>query len=149
VPWALRIDADHSPDGRPGTFHPTFLYESLCTLALAGLLLLIDRRRKVRPGHLMALYIIGYGIIRFFVEGMRIDEAHHVGGLRWNQWVAIAAIVGGGIYLLVTRNQPQPHDPTPPAHTDALDEPDDDAEDVTDEPVVDEETMEVEEVEME
>ena len=112
VPWALRIDADHSPDGHPGTFHPTFLYESLATFTLAGMLLLIDRRRKVRPGHLMALYILGYGIIRFFVEGMRIDEAHHIGGLRWNQWVAIAAVVGAIIYLLATRNRPRP-EPTP------------------------------------
>ena len=113
LPWALRIDGDHSPDGRPGTFHPTFLYESLCTLALAGLLLTIDRRRNLRPGHLVALYIIGYGVIRFFVEGMRIDEAHHVGGLRWNQWVALAAVIGGGIYLLATRNRPLPHEHAP------------------------------------
>ena len=41
------------------------------------------------------MYFIGYGIGRFWVEGMRIDQADHVGGLRFNQWVAVAMIVGG------------------------------------------------------
>jgi prolipoprotein diacylglyceryltransferase len=72
-------------------------------------LLLIDRRTKVRPGNLMALYVGGYGVIRFFVEGLRIDEAHRVGGLRWNQWVALAAIVGAALYLFMSsRREPAP-----------------------------------------
>lgn len=109
LPWALRIDAAHAIDsagnllGHPATYHPTFLYESLSNLVLCGLLILIGRRFKLRPGNLLVTYLIGYGIIRFWVEGLRIDEAHHVGGLRWNQWVALAAVVGGIAYLLVSR----------------------------------------------
>lgn len=110
LPWALRVsDAQAAAAGyAPGTtFHPTFLYESLANLLLCGLLLLLDRRVKVRTGHLMAYYLMGYGVIRFFVEGLRIDEAHHVGGLRWNQWVALAAVVGGAIYLFISsRHEP-------------------------------------------
>ena len=104
LPWALRIDDEHIPQGYSlgTTFHPTFLYESLANLALCGILLLIDRRTTARPGHLMAMYVMGYGFIRFFVEGLRIDEAHHVGGLRWNQWVSVAAMVGGAAYLLIS-----------------------------------------------
>jgi phosphatidylglycerol---prolipoprotein diacylglyceryl transferase len=107
LPWGLEIDADKvPPQYAPGTlFHPTFLYESIANLALCGILLLIDRRTKVRPGHLMAMYVVGYGIIRFFVEGLRIDEAHHLGGLRWNQWVALAAIVGGSLYLILSKSK--------------------------------------------
>jgi len=107
LPWGLEIDADRLPNGyAPGTlFHPTFLYESLANFALVGILLLIDKRFRVRGGHLMAMYIMGYGAIRFFVEGLRIDEAHHVAGLRWNQWVALAGIVGGGIYLLISNRR--------------------------------------------
>jgi len=110
LPWAVRIDAAHATDsagnllGHAATYHPTFLYESLGNFALAGVLLLIDKRFKVRPGNLMAMYIGGYGVIRFFVEGLRIDEAHHVGGLRWNQWIALAAVLGAGIFLFVRRN---------------------------------------------
>ncbi len=30
------------------------------------------------------------------------------GGLRWNQWVALAAILGGVGYIIITRNKPYP-----------------------------------------
>ncbi len=109
LPWGLEIDADRAPEYPPGTlFHPTFLYESLSNFALAGILLLIDRRFRVRPGHLMAMYLMGYGVIRFFVEGLRIDKATEVGGLRWNQWVALAMVVGGGAYLLISTRYSEP-----------------------------------------
>ncbi|MEO6350038.1 MAG: prolipoprotein diacylglyceryl transferase, partial [Candidatus Limnocylindrales bacterium] len=56
LPWALRIDADHLVnDPSTGekfvagtTFHPTFLYESLWSLATVGILLYIDRRWRPR-----------------------------------------------------------------------------------------------------
>ncbi len=103
LPWALRVDPDKVPAAyRPGTtFHPTFLYESLWDLALCGVLLLIDKRWKLRSGRLMAVYLGGYAIGRFWVEGLRIDEAHHLGGLRWNQWVALVVGVLALAYLVV------------------------------------------------
>ena len=103
LPWALEIsDAKTTAAGYPvgTTFHPTFLYESLWNLALCGALLWIDRRFKLRPPRLFALYVIGYGVGRFWVEGLRIDAADNVAGLRWNQWVAIIAILGSILYLL-------------------------------------------------
>ena len=47
LPWALRIDPEHRPPGYEqfATFHPTFLYEALWTLALAGLLVGIDKKK--------------------------------------------------------------------------------------------------------
>ena len=110
LPWGLRIDAQHRPAeyANSPTFHPTFLYESLANVLLCVMLIVLDRRKSIRPGNLFALYLGGYGAIRFFVEGMRIDEAHKVGGLRWNQWVALAAVLGAAAYLVVKRNQLQP-----------------------------------------
>ncbi|MEX0848040.1 MAG: prolipoprotein diacylglyceryl transferase family protein [Ilumatobacteraceae bacterium] len=105
LPWGLEISPGRVAAGGypPGTlFHPTFLYESLWNLALCGFLLLLDRRRPMRPPRLMAVYLLGYGIGRFWVEGLRIDLAPHVGGLRWNQWVALAVVVGSTVYLIVT-----------------------------------------------
>jgi prolipoprotein diacylglyceryl transferase len=104
VPWALEIDDAHLPAGYPPgtTFHPTFLYESLWNFALCGLLLWVQRRFRLAAGRLMAVYIIGYGVGRFWIEGLRIDPSHEVAGLRWNQWVALAAIAGGTIWLLAT-----------------------------------------------
>lgn len=103
LPWALRIDAAHLPAGYPlgTTFHPAFLYESLWNLALCGLLLWIDRRFHLRPGRLFAVYLLGYGIGRFWIEGLRIDPAKHAGGLRLNQWMAIVVVAGSAGYLVV------------------------------------------------
>jgi prolipoprotein diacylglyceryl transferase len=103
LPWGLRIDADKIPPGyAPGTtFHPTFLYESLWNFALCIVLLRIDRRFKLRPGRLFAMYVVGYAIGRFWVEGLRIDPARSAGGLRLNQWVALIVGVGAVVYLLL------------------------------------------------
>jgi prolipoprotein diacylglyceryl transferase len=101
VPWALQIDDDKIPAGfAPGTtFHPTFLYESLWNFALCIALLRIDRRFTLRPGRLFAMYIVGYAIGRFWVEGLRIDPAHTTGGLRLNQWVALITGAAALLYL--------------------------------------------------
>ena len=110
LPWGLKIGAEHMPDGyAPGTlFHPTFLYEALWNLALAVLLIVIGRRMMTsRPGRLMALYVGGYGLGRFWVEGLRIDPAKSGGGLRLNQWMAIAMMAGCLLYLLVDARRAQ------------------------------------------
>lgn len=105
LPWALTVDAEFLPAGAAigTTFHPTFLYESLWNLALAGALILLDRRRPLGGGRLMAVYVAGYGVGRFWVEGLRIDPADSLGGLRWNQWVALAAVIGSVIVLVRTK----------------------------------------------
>jgi prolipoprotein diacylglyceryl transferase len=103
LPWGLRIDTEHLPAGyAPGTtFHPTFLYESLWNFALCIALLRIDRRFRLRPGRLFAMYVVGYAVGRFWIEGLRIDPAHSIGGLRLNQWVALIAAAGAALYLAV------------------------------------------------
>jgi prolipoprotein diacylglyceryl transferase len=108
LPWALEIDDAYLLDGYASgtTFHPTFLYELLWSLALCGVLLWIDRKWRPGLGQLMAMYIIGYGTGRFWVEGLRIDRADELAGLRWNQWVAIAMVVGGSVALAMMRRNP-------------------------------------------
>ena len=114
LPWALEIDDAHQPAGAVTgtTYHPTFLYESLWNVALVGVLFWVQRTYKLGPGRLMAVYIMGYGAGRFWVEGLRVDASRHVAGLRWNQWVALAAIVGGLLYLLATWGKKWPEDVT-------------------------------------
>ena len=53
--------------------HPTFLYESICTLAIFIILSIISRKRKF-TGEITYLYIILYGLARFFIEGLRTDS---------------------------------------------------------------------------
>lgn len=108
LPWALEIDDAHLLDGFASgtTFHPTFLYEMLWSLALCAVLLWIDRKYRPPLGQLMPMYVIGYGLGRFWVEGLRIDRADEIAGLRWNQWVAVAAVIGGGVVLAFMRRHP-------------------------------------------
>lgn len=53
--------------------HPTFLYESAWNLALL-LLLLCYRKRKAFQGEVCLLYLGGYGLGRFLIEGLRTDK---------------------------------------------------------------------------
>ena len=95
APWALSIPQSLRPVGYQEfqTFHPTFLYESLWCLLLA--IVLIYLTPKYSGGAIFALYVAGYSAARFFIEGLRIDEAHTWGGLRLNQYVSLLVCVGG------------------------------------------------------
>ena len=98
LPWGLEIDVNHRPtDPRyfgATTFHPTFLYELLWDVAgVLLLVLLIQRRFRIRPPGLFALYVSWYTFGRFFEELLRIDPAHHFAGLRLNAWVSIVVFV--------------------------------------------------------
>lgn len=120
APWALVIhewdagagQAVTDAAGEPvvlGTFQPTFLYESLWCLALAVVLLLLDRRVAFRRGQVFALYIVGYTLGRFFIELMRTDPAQLVLGQRINVWVAVAVGVAGVVlYLVLGRRSEHP-----------------------------------------
>ncbi|MDO8391672.1 MAG: prolipoprotein diacylglyceryl transferase [Actinomycetota bacterium] len=107
LPWALEIDDEHLPSGYASgtTFHPTFLYEVLWNLSLCGALILIGARLKLRPGRLLAVYVVGYSIGRFWIEGLRIDPANSGGGWRLNQWTALVAGLGAVAYLMIDRWQ--------------------------------------------
>jgi prolipoprotein diacylglyceryl transferase len=97
LPWGLEIDPAHRPAGylNVATFHPTFLYEALWNLALAGGLVLWERHHpNSRPGRLFAFYVAGYAVGRAWVEALRIDPAAHLFGVRWNIWMSFIAFVG-------------------------------------------------------
>jgi prolipoprotein diacylglyceryl transferase len=101
LPWGLEISPMNRPFGYQAmaTFHPTFLYEALWNLALAGLLVLIDRRRVLRPGRIFALYLGGYAVGRFLVESLRIDNANRILGLRVNTWTSVVVFAGVALFL--------------------------------------------------
>jgi len=126
LPWGLDIDPEHRPDGLAdvATYHPTFLYEALWNLALAGLLIIWERRHPhQRPGRLFALYVAGYALGRLWVEALRIDPATRLLGLRVNIWTSLAAFTGAAAWLLLTRHEPSdastPDAPGPPPQPEA------------------------------
>ncbi|HEV8116029.1 MAG TPA: prolipoprotein diacylglyceryl transferase [Acidimicrobiales bacterium] len=108
LPWGLRIDPENRPSGfeASDTFHPTFLYESLWCLIVVGILLAVERRRRLKPGQLFALYVALYTVGRWVIETLRIDSATQVAGFRVNELVAPAvgtlALIA---FLLLGRRQ--------------------------------------------
>ena len=111
VAWALEIDRENAPvefrnsDAVVPTFHPTFLYESLWNLSLVGVILWIDRQGWLPRGRLIAVYLIGYGIGRWWVESLRIDPANEIAGLRVNIWMSLALIIGGIVVTFWPRRE--------------------------------------------
>ncbi|MDK2809253.1 MAG: phosphatidylglycerol---prolipoprotein diacylglyceryl transferase [Clostridiales bacterium] len=58
--------------------HPTFLYESVWNFILLLVLIWYSPRKKF-DGEVILLYMVGYGIGRFWIEGIRTDQL-----LLWN-----------------------------------------------------------------
>ena len=101
LPWGLEIDAAHRPAGytQYATFHPTFLYELVACVLIAAVLFRFGRRGA--PGQVFALYVMLYCAARFGIESFRIDTAHHVLGLRLNEYTAL--LVGAGAAFMYRR----------------------------------------------
>ncbi|MFJ6013479.1 prolipoprotein diacylglyceryl transferase [Streptomyces sp. NPDC092952] len=100
LPWALKIS--EGPNRVAGTYHPTFLYESLWCIGVALLVIWADRRFKLGHGRAFALYVAAYCAGRGWIEYMRVDEAHHVLGLRLNVWTALIVFVLAVVYMVVS-----------------------------------------------
>ncbi|MFQ6172606.1 prolipoprotein diacylglyceryl transferase [Oryzobacter sp. R7] len=124
LPWGLTIHEWDNGAGRAvvdasgepvvlGTFHPTFLYESLFLVVLAAALLVLDRRRRLHPGAVFGLYVAGYPIGRIVVERMRTDDAEVVLGQRLNVWTSILVFLLGLWIVWFTRRRAERTD-TPP-----------------------------------
>jgi len=87
------------PDGIVPTkelVHPTPVYESLSNFMLFALLWALRKRFK-RPGILFAIYLIGAGLSRFFVEFIRQPEGRpdRFWGLRDAHLVAMGSVLLG------------------------------------------------------
>lgn len=83
--------------------HPTFLYESCWNLLLL-ISLLIYRKYKKGNGEIFFLYIAGYGLGRFWIEGLRTDQlVVPVINIAASQIVAVLSIVAGIIGVIWCR----------------------------------------------
>jgi phosphatidylglycerol:prolipoprotein diacylglycerol transferase len=95
-PWAMSY-----PNGVVPTedkVHPTPVYE---TLALGlGAYILWRFRDRVRPGLLFAGYLLWGGTTRFLVEFLRRNDPVAI-GLTVAQWISLAMMVAGAVWLVV------------------------------------------------
>ena len=82
-------------------YQPTFLYGSLWCL-LAVIVILIVRRLKItKVGQPTAIYLMWYGLGRFFIETMRTDSLM-LGGFKVAQIVSVIMIIVGLIVIMIT-----------------------------------------------
>ncbi|WP_055588422.1 prolipoprotein diacylglyceryl transferase [Streptacidiphilus griseoplanus] len=128
LPWGLTIDYDHRPDATKAlaTYHPTFLYESLWCIGVAVLVIWADRRFRLGHGRAFALYVAAYTVGRFWIEYLRVDEAHHILGLRLNDWTSIVVFLGAVVYLVLSaKRHPGRETDIDPAARAAVDDPQD------------------------
>ena len=116
LPWGLEID----PARRPAqfadseTFHPTFLYEFGWNILGVIVLLLVDRRFRIKPPGLFALYVAWYTFGRTFEELIRIDPSHEYLGFRLNFYVSATLFVLAVIWFVWAQRRPVGGEPPKP-----------------------------------
>jgi phosphatidylglycerol---prolipoprotein diacylglyceryl transferase len=110
LPWGIPIDCAHRIDAYPCTafplettrFHPLFLYESMS--GIIGMLVLVYLGSKVLrwriPGDLLFVFFMWYGIVRFALEALRLNNWTFF-GIPTAQLVSIAFVVIGVAGLIV------------------------------------------------
>lgn len=90
LPWRIFISPEKRIAGfeQFSYFHPLFLYEGL--MVIIGWLILVffekTKRWQLGSGKFFLWYLIYYGIIRFFLDFLRIDRSSVYFGLGVNQW---------------------------------------------------------------
>ncbi len=90
-------------------YHPTFLYESV--FCIIGFFVLFGFRslKKAKLGNTTALYLIWYGVLRFFVESLRTDSLM-LGSLKMAQVISIIMVVVGIVMFIITKIKCKPYD---------------------------------------
>ena len=104
LPWGMY--SDNTALEVVGNVHPCFLYESI--LCLLGFVLLHFFTRKYRryDGQTFLLYIVWYGVCRYFIEGLRTDSLlMHSADFRISQVLAALSAAVAVILLIVFRRR--------------------------------------------
>ncbi len=124
LPWGIPIECAYRlEDAYPCAtfpeavtrFHPLFLYESVSGLIGAAVLIAIGfrLRSRLRPGDLLLIFFIWYGLTRFALEFLRADNWTFF-GIPTAQLVSIAFIAVGIVGLMLRHRPGHAEDRPPP-----------------------------------
>lgn len=83
-------------------YHATFLYESICNFLIFLFLMVYIRKYQKKKAEVVLLYAILYGIVRFFVEGLRTDSLMFL-NFRVSQILSLVLVILGSIIFLLNR----------------------------------------------
>lgn len=84
--------------------HPCFLYESIWCLLGFVLLHIFSKRWKKYDGQIFLLYLLWYGLGRFFIEGLRTDSLMW-GPYRISQLLAAVCVLIPAVLLILFRKR--------------------------------------------
>jgi phosphatidylglycerol:prolipoprotein diacylglycerol transferase len=123
LPWGIAIECSKRLPQYACTdlpfetarFHPLFLYESLSGLLGAAVLIFLGfrMRDRLRPGDLLLVFFIWYGVVRFALETFRLDNWTFF-GIPTAQIVSLVFIVPAAL-VLAWRHRPGRTAVDPPA----------------------------------
>ena len=85
-------------------YHPTFLYESLLNIICFIILMILRRNKKIKIGTISGIYLIWYGIVRFFIESLRTDSLM-LGSIKMAQLIGIPMIIIGVILIITSKKR--------------------------------------------
>lgn len=104
LPWGIYIDSAHRLPGfeNYAYYHPTFLYESILNVGVFFLMLWVERRfwGKLKSGDIFLVYLIGYPVVRIFMEMLRLDSSQ-VAGVNANQALMIVILIAALVTLFI------------------------------------------------
>ena len=101
----LRMQSEATLAEVGGAAHPCFLYESVWCILGFVLLHFFTRKARRYDGQTFLLYIIWYGVGRFFIEAIRTDSLIVFGTIRVSQLLAAVSVFAALILLIVFRNR--------------------------------------------
>ena len=83
--------------------HPTFLYECLWNLLILCIMLVYQKHKKFN-GEIWLIYLGGYGLGRFWIEGIRTDQLYIMGTtIPVSQLIAIICVAVAIVADIVVR----------------------------------------------
>jgi phosphatidylglycerol:prolipoprotein diacylglycerol transferase len=98
LPWVVHFPYGHPT--YPHGVHPTEIYDSLLNFAFYGLLAWAYRRKKF-DGQIFGMYLVGYALLRSFVEIFRGDyPQYYLGGWATPAQLVSIGILAAGLILL-------------------------------------------------
>ncbi|MBN1437826.1 MAG: prolipoprotein diacylglyceryl transferase [Anaerolineales bacterium] len=108
LPWSVYIPPEYriTEYANEDRYHPLFLYEMLLNIVNFAILILLGQKysAKLKDGDLILVYLLNYGLIRFFLEYVRLDYSPLAGtSLNVNQ-ITMAVTAVGAVAILIWRH---------------------------------------------
>jgi phosphatidylglycerol:prolipoprotein diacylglycerol transferase len=89
--------------------HPTQIYESLASLTISAVCLLIVHPRKRYDGQVFAVFLVLYAAARFAIEVLRKDDRGGMFGLSTSQLIGLAMIAVAAAIVVVRGKKKVPY----------------------------------------